>query len=69
MNQHEREVGWRDPAHAARLFQRPGPHAGELLTGLGPQVPHRRVVEALGNHAVGLPPPPLDLLALEREVA
>ena len=69
MDEHEREVGWRDPAHAARLLERPGPHAVELLTGLGPQVPHRRVVEPLGNHAVGLPPPPLDLLALKREVA
>ena len=69
MDEHEREVGRRDPAHAARLAERPWPDAGQLLAGLGAEVPHVPVVEALGNHPLGVLSLPLDPLPVEGHIA
>ena len=49
INEHEREIGRRDPAHAAGLPERSRPDPRVPLGGLGAKVPHAGVVEALGG--------------------
>jgi hypothetical protein len=53
-------------AHAAGLAERLRPDLRELLVGLGAEVPHAAVVEALGDRPARMPPLRLDPLAVER---
>jgi len=40
MDEHLREIGGRDPAHATGLPKRSRPDPRELLAGLGAEMPH-----------------------------
>jgi len=49
--------------------ERPRPDPRELLAGLGTEVPHAGVIEALGNRPARVLALPLDSLAVEGHVA
>ena len=69
MQQHQRQVGRRNPAHPSRLGQRPRPDRLQPLPRLGAQVAHTRPIEPLRNRSAPLPLAALDLLPLKRKIA
>ncbi len=68
MHQHQGKIRWRDTADAAGLAEGAGLHSRQLLACLSAEVPHARVVKALGDQPFGMLPLLLDPLSLKRKI-